>query len=78
MIKREAVGDASAPVVSHDGEPVEPKPLHDRHHVTRHGSLGVGLVVGSRARFAADPVAAQVGGNHGEFASKARSDLVCT
>jgi hypothetical protein len=58
MIQRKPVGDASATVVSHDGEPVQPKPLHDRHHVTRHGPFGVGLVVGSRARFAAAPVAA--------------------
>ncbi len=75
MIEREAVGYAAAAVVASDAELGEAQMLHYRHHVLRHGALGVRRMVRSGRRAATTAIAAQVGTDYGEAAGEQRRDV---
>ena len=68
VVECEAIGDATAPVVPGDREAAKTEPLHDGHHVARHGSFGIRLVVRGRPGAAAAAVAAEIGADDGEMA----------
>jgi len=75
MIERHAIGDATAAIVARDREVVKPQPLHDDHHVVRHGPFRVGRMVRGRDRATAAPVAAPVGADDREVVGEQRGHL---
>ena len=58
-----------------DVKSFEAELLHDRDLVTRHGALGIGLVIGRGLRLAAAAVAAQIRANNRVVFGEARRDL---
>ena len=67
MIESHAIGDATAAIVSCDGEAREAELLHDGDHLLRNGALGVWRVVRRGNRTAALAVAAKVGADDGKL-----------
>ena len=74
MIERHPIGGARAPVVARDHESLVAEMAHDVDLVLRHAAERVVAVIGQAARLTAIPVAAQVGGDHGEVLRQARRD----
>ena len=66
VVEREAIGDAAAPIVPSDMEPLEAERSHRHDHVFGHHALGIGGVIGTGGRAAASSVAAQIGADHRE------------
>src|SRR5437879_441221 len=72
MVKSHPIGDATATIVSRNREARKSKPLHNGHHVLRHGSLRIWCMVRRGDRAAAAPVAAKIGADDRQVASKKR------
>ena len=75
MVQGQAVGDAPAPVVTDDGEPVVAERPHHRHRVRRHGALGVRGVALPARGLVRIAVAAQVHGHDHAALGQARGDV---
>lgn len=76
MITRQAVSNASAPVVTDDSEALKPQLRHDLELILCHAAFGVGAVLGVARRFARVAVAAQVGHDNREALGEFRRDEV--
>ena len=74
-VERQAVRDAGAAVMRDDPEALEAESAHQRHHVRRHGALGIGARGRRGRRLGGQPVAAQVRADHGEAPRQGRRDL---
>lgn len=74
MVKSHAIGDATATIMSRDREARKSKPLHDGHHVLRHGPLRIWCMVRRGDGTTAASVAAKIGADDREVASKQRRD----
>jgi len=70
VVKSHAIGDTTATIMPSDREARKPKPLHDDHHVLRHGSLRIGRMIRSGNRATTASVAAKVGADDGKIAGK--------
>jgi hypothetical protein len=75
VIEGKAIGDPAPAVVPRHRELPEAKPLHDLHHVARHGALRIRPVGRIRRRTATSAIAPQVGAYHGAAAGQQRRDL---
>lgn len=64
VVQPGADGDQRAAIVPGEREPVVPERVGERDHVGGHGALGIGQP-GRVGRFAAVPVTAEVGAEHG-------------
>ena len=74
MIESHAIGDATAAIMPRDREVPEPKPLHDDHHVVRHGPLPIWRMIRRGDGAATAPVAAKIGADDRKVAGKDRRD----
>src|SRR3712207_8033924 len=74
MVKRHAIGDATATIMPSDREARKSKPLHHGHHVLGHGPLRIWRMVRGGDRAAAAPVAAKVGADDRKVAGEQRRD----
>jgi hypothetical protein len=72
MVQREPVTDTRTPVVSYNGETIEPKRVHQSDELGANGSL----MPGPGIQNAAPPVAGQIGCNDRVAARQRRRDLV--
>ena len=76
MIKRKAVADAPAAIMTGETEAGEAERLHHLHHGDRHGALGVGRVVGLCMRHRGPAIARQVGNHQREIWREQRCHAV--
>ncbi len=76
MVEAHAVEHARAAVMAGGVETLETERRHHLDLVLRHGAERIAAVILAARRLFRIPVAAQVGGDHGEFARQTRRDLV--
>src|SRR6059058_6020279 len=74
MVKSHAISNATATVMPGDREARKAKPLHDDHHVLRHGALRIWCMVLGRDRATAAPIATQIGADYRKVTGKYRRD----
>src|SRR5437773_11062211 len=74
MVKSHAISNATATVMPGDREARKAKPLHDDHHVLRHGALRIWCMVLGRGRATAAPIATQIGADYRKVTGKHRRD----
>src|SRR5499427_8457009 len=76
MIEAHAVEHAGAAIMAGGVEALETERRHHLDLVLRHGAERIAAVILAARRLFRIPVAAQVGGDHGEFARQPRRDFV--
>ena len=75
MVKGQAMRDARAAIMAHQGKAVVPERPHDLDLIAGHNPLGIGQVVAAALPLAAIAIVPEVGGDHREPLGQARRDL---
>src|SRR5262245_55277608 len=76
MVESHTVGNATAPVVSRDGELLEAETIHDFYLVLGRGAFGVAKMIVAVRRLTAVTIATQVRNDQGEIFSQPWGNLM--